>query len=109
MPRHCPLLIAAIALLLMSTLVAQDKAERPQVRWNAPPAEWHWVIPEKIAGFTHAVVKSEAMKREVGYNIWLPPGYEDAKDKRYPVVYYLHGAGGSELSAQVLRQGVITL
>jgi endo-1,4-beta-xylanase len=30
---------------------------------------------------------------EVGYYIYLPPGYEDAtnSEKRYPVVYHLHG------------------
>ena len=29
----------------------------------------------------------------VGYNIYLPPGYDDAanRDVRYPVIYYLHG------------------
>jgi endo-1,4-beta-xylanase len=39
------------------------------------------------------------MKIEVGYYIYLPPGYDDKKyaETRYPVVYHLHGGRpGSE-------------
>jgi S-formylglutathione hydrolase FrmB len=31
----------------------------------------------------------------VGYSILLPPGYE-SETRRYPVIYFLHGAGGNE-------------
>jgi endo-1,4-beta-xylanase len=37
------------------------------------------------------------MGLDVGYNVWLPPGYADSKVK-YPVIYFLHGAGGTESS-----------
>jgi len=41
------------------------------------------------------------MDVEVGYVIYLPPGYDDPAnaERQYPVVYYLHGGGqfGSEL------------
>lgn len=85
--------------LVALCLLTPSEAQRPQVRWNAPPQEWTWNIPEKIPGIVHGTTKSQSMQREVGYNVWLPPGYETAKEKRYPVVYYLHGASGSELSA----------
>jgi predicted alpha/beta superfamily hydrolase len=41
---------------------------------------------------------------EVGYNVWLPPGYVGATN-RYPVLYFLPGAGGNEYScvSPVLR------
>jgi endo-1,4-beta-xylanase len=42
------------------------------------------------------------MGTEVGYCIYLPPGYEESERKknRYPVVYYLHGGRpGSELKS----------
>jgi len=74
-------------------------AQQPEVERDPPPEEWQWVIPEKIQGMVHGTVKSESMNREVGYNIYLPPSYESSKDRRYPVVYYLHGASGSEKSA----------
>lgn len=77
-------------------------AQQERVRRNAPPEEWRWNIPDEIPGFVHATVHSDSMDRDVGYNIYLPPGYESDTDRRYPVVYYLHGASGSELSAHEL-------
>jgi endo-1,4-beta-xylanase len=46
----------------------------------------------------HGTIDSPSMKRKIGFNIYLPPGYKDSK-KKYPVVYFLHGASGSERSA----------
>jgi enterochelin esterase-like enzyme len=48
-------------------------------------------------GVVHKGYHSESMNKEVGYNIWLPPGYEGSS-KRYPVVYWLHGRNNTESS-----------
>jgi endo-1,4-beta-xylanase len=77
-------------------------AEPPQVKWNASPAEWVWNVPDAVPGFVHGTVHSKSMDRDIGYNIFLPASYEKDTDKRYPVVYYLHGASGTELSAYEL-------
>ncbi len=73
--------------------------------WVANP------IPDLPAGVTHHTFTSPSMKREVGYCIYLPPGYEKDKDRRYPVIYHLHGAGGNEVrslySATVLHEGIL--
>src|SRR6185503_8151662 len=37
---------------------------------------------------------SAAIGREVKINVLLPDGYQSEKDRRYPVVYLLHGYGG---------------
>jgi S-formylglutathione hydrolase FrmB len=37
------------------------------------------------------------MDKEIGYNIYLPPGYETGS-QRYPVVYWLHGRNNTEAS-----------
>ena len=37
----------------------------------------------------------EQVEETAAYHIYLPPDYETAKDRRYPVVYWLHGRGGS--------------
>ena len=37
---------------------------------------------------------SETLDEEIAYNVYLPAGY-DASDKRYPVLYLLHGRGDS--------------
>lgn len=40
------------------------------------------------------------MNEQVGYCIYLPPEYETESEKRFPVVYYLHGGRpGSELKS----------
>ena len=56
-----------------------------------------WVNPpkEKWPGVEHQTFRSAAMKREVGFNIYLPPDYDGATT-RYPVLYYLHGLSGDE-------------
>jgi endo-1,4-beta-xylanase len=62
------------------------------------------------ANVTHHTFRSPSMKRDVGYCVYLPPGYETNAEWRYPVIYHLHGAGGSETrslySAQVLHEGI---
>lgn len=96
-PPICIGITLTSILFLTDALVGQDS---PRVRWNAPPSEWHWNIPEAIDGVIHGTIQSEAMNREVGYNIYLPPSYETSPKLHYPVVYYLHGASGSERSAR---------
>jgi enterochelin esterase-like enzyme len=58
----------------------------------------NWVNPPKDPprGVTHHVFQSKAMNRDVGFNIYLPAEYETAPGKRFPVIYWLHGAGGYE-------------
>ena len=42
------------------------------------------------------------MKQDVGYSIYLPTGYEGGS-QRYPVIYWLHGRGGTESSERLSR------
>ena len=45
----------------------------------------------------HGTYESALMQTEVGYNIYLPASYDASDtDKRYPVLYVLHGLGGDE-------------
>ena len=61
-------------------------------------------------GVTHRTFKSNAADTEVGYCIYLPPSYESNKEKRYPVIYDLHGNGGNEFrvidDAITLEEGI---
>ncbi len=94
-------IILSILVFINHSLLAQNSPKKP-------PASFSWVntIPEsrlkKISlpkGIRHASFQSPSMGLEVGYYIYLPPGYGDAenKDRRYPVVYHLHGGRpGSE-------------
>jgi enterochelin esterase-like enzyme len=69
--------------------------ESAHAQWGVPPSE---EILENTSGLIHATFESEAMDTTVGYCVVLPPGYENG-DRRYPVVYWLHGGGGNESSS----------
>jgi Enterochelin esterase and related enzymes len=55
-----------------------------------PPAE----SPQYV---THKIFYSQVLNHEIGYNIYLPPGYKDSGEK-YPVAYHIHGWTGNESS-----------
>lgn len=53
-------------------------------------------LPEKAPhGVLHKIFYSNLVKQEVGYNIYLPPDYVKT-DKKYPVMYWLHGMCANE-------------
>ncbi len=62
-------------------------------------------------GVSHHTFLSKAAKHEVGYCIYLPPDYQRSSDKRYPVIYNLHGNGGNEFHSlddvAVLHEGIL--
>lgn len=113
MMKHAFLVIGAIGLLAGAAPAAQPapKSADPAVR----NASIKWVNEPKPSslptGVTHHTFFSKALKRDVGYCIYLPPGYEQSPDRRYPVIYNLHGAGGNELhsftDAKVLHNGIV--
>lgn len=41
-------------------------------------------------------IPSKILSREVRYCALLPPSYDTAKARRFPVLYFLHGLGGNE-------------
>ena len=69
------------------------RTNRPANRTARPVT---WVNPKLPSGpgLTHHVLASTSLGHDVGYVVWTPPGYDAAK--KYPVVYFLHGMGGTE-------------
>ncbi len=67
---------------------------------DADPSGWVWSNPKDlgIEGLQHRTFQSQSMGRLVGYQIYLPPQYQSEPTRRFPVVYFLHGAGGNESS-----------
>ncbi len=74
-----------ITLVVCVLLIQSARAES----WNNPPAK----LPPNVQ---HLTFKSASMNVDVGYCIYLPPDYEKDTTKRYPVIYFLHGRGGTE-------------
>lgn len=75
----------AFALLLCAvTAIGKEK-------WNNPPKQ-------KVAGLEHHTFRSGTLRAEVGFNVCLPPEYAREPQRRFPVVFYLHGYDGHESS-----------
>ena len=74
--------------------------------WVNPPIPGQ--LPTRV---THHTFFSQAFARDVGYCVYLPPGYETEPTRRYPVIYNLHGAGGNELhsftAVKALHDGIV--
>jgi poly(3-hydroxybutyrate) depolymerase len=77
------------------------KQEAP-FSWVSPLAKSETAKKSLPAMVKHATFQSPSMGIAVGYYIYLPPGYETAKE-RYPVVYHLHGGrpGGEGKSVRL--------
>lgn len=88
---------------------------KKQTKANQTNTDDMWVAKPLPASFptnvTHHTYRSAVMKRDVGYCIYLPPGYGTDTTRRYPVIYNLHGAGGNEtrtvFNAEVLHAGIL--
>src|SRR4051812_38796254 len=90
--RHARNLFVILALLAPLKSPAQTVAQAP-ARAQAPPQ----VAMSSAARVEHVAFESKLVGAALAYNVVLPPGY-DAKaseQTRYPVLYLLHGLGGS--------------
>lgn len=91
-PLHM-ILLGATALAGFSAAQAQPaKAPARAHQWHNEPAQ---SLP---GGVAHHHFRSPSMKIDVGYSIYLPPEYAKDTQARFPVVYWLHGGGGNELT-----------
>src|SRR4051812_7805424 len=96
-------LTVALLLPLLAAAPAPSAPPKPAAPTNnfANYVE-RWLTPPKKPNplLAHKSYHSAAMNNEVGYHIYPPPGYDDAadNDKRYPVIYWLHGLNQSESS-----------
>jgi S-formylglutathione hydrolase FrmB len=102
----------SVIALTMTSLSAQEKKKQvkkpsgPSIVWVTPESDAYTMPPRT----THKTFESEVAKQKVGYTIYLPPGYETDTEKRYPVIYNLHGNGGNERkgleSQAILHDGI---
>jgi len=105
MPRIVVRIGLSVVLVLTSGSTAQlakaqgkkKQKSKTAFAWVNQPSKAYADLPVE-----HKTFYSQSMGTEVGYCIYLPPGYEESERKknRYPVVYYLHGGRpGSELKS----------
>jgi enterochelin esterase-like enzyme len=72
-----------------------------------PSSGRQWVLPEPDAPRMQRVIfESEAAGEKVSCYVFTPETYDTDKEGRFPVLYWLHGSGGSspDAAAQVARR-----
>ncbi len=102
-------LLICLFIATSSVTLAQDAkknktaAEQP-FAWVSPASSNALAKKALPATVKHATFKSASMGVDVGYYIYLPPGY-DTNQEKYPVVFHLHGGrpGGESKAVQLAR------
>ena len=98
-----------LSLLGCCSATAQDQPDaNPEKKKTPPPFAWINPLPENHhPALSHAIFRSPSMNIDVGYAILFPPSYESDPEKRFPVVYYLHGGRpGSEAKSVKLAESI---
>ena len=99
MPIKFPLFPYQVILLGVAAIVGFSPAQAQPAKAPARTHQWHNAPARPLpGGVTHHRFHSPSMKIEVGYSIYLPPDYTKDPEARFPVVYWLHGGGGNELT-----------
>ena len=95
--KHEPIICRLLRRLVLLMICSSTSAVLAQ---ESSPDDWKWNDPRDVGvpGMVHRTIESESMQRTVGYQIYLPPQYESEPGRSFPVVYFLHGAGGTESS-----------
>jgi len=89
--KQCSLTATTVLVVFLLPALLAFGQEDEQWKWNDPR--------EKLPpGVQHGTIESPSMMRTVGFNVYLPPEYTAEPERRFPVVYFLHGAGGTESS-----------
>ncbi|MGZ8947126.1 MAG: alpha/beta hydrolase [Methylococcaceae bacterium] len=89
----CLLLVFNPIQLIAATVVQEvDPA-------TAVISNWFAENPRRAmpAGAQRGAFSSPTANADVGYSVYLPPGYTDSSTTTYPVIYWLHGAGSNEV------------
>ena len=102
---------AFLSMAAAAPLAAQADKRDPVLARNLQTKWVNEPEPGRLpTGVSHHTYRSKALGKQVGYCVYLPPSYARSPGRRYPAIYNLHGAGGSELhgfeEAAVLEKGI---
>ena len=112
-PRFAPIrpAVASLAVLLfvgacMPTTAPSAATPTPAIAPAATPLPTPTRTPVPLAEVQRQLSESRVVSgrfhsallgREMPYYVFVPPGYDDSTGSRYPVLYMLHGMGGSNI------------
>jgi poly(3-hydroxybutyrate) depolymerase len=85
-----PVIFPILILELLGTAIAQESTQATQSQWI--PA---WITEEVQAPrVSFHTFDSAAAKTKASFHLYTPLAYERGSERRFPVVYWLHGSGG---------------
>ncbi len=83
--------VICLAIFGMCTPITAQTSDQP----SPPAAKPAWVTPEIPAPrVSFHTFESAAAKSPVSYHLYTPAAYNSQPERRFPVVYWLHGSGG---------------
>jgi S-formylglutathione hydrolase FrmB len=91
-------LAATVFVILIATLCGSSllSAQQTPTAASVLKIKWNNPLSRTIEGVQHGTFHSECMDTTVGYNIYLPTTYHQEAERKFPVVYFLHGSAGNE-------------
>jgi len=93
MTRTLATMIALLASIACLGRASATVSEPPASRPAAEPIAWV-TRAIKAPRVSHRTFESAAAKTAVSYHVYTPAAYDSAPERRFPVVYWLHGSGG---------------
>ncbi|MFC1510123.1 alpha/beta hydrolase [Candidatus Omnitrophota bacterium] len=79
-------LVFCCCCLLESSAGTRSNLDGKTVRWVTPAV--------RVSQLHHRLFYSESAKADVSYHIYIPEIYHSEPQRRFPVIYWLHGHGG---------------
>jgi enterochelin esterase-like enzyme len=102
--RRNPSTAVVIAAFLAASLICPylgGVAHAQEARDTTAP---QWVTPAvRAVRLQHRTFESVAARTKVSYHIYTPDVYDSEIERRFPVIYWLHGSGGRVPAAMVAR------
>jgi endo-1,4-beta-xylanase len=90
------LLVFAVAGLAQTSASKSSNSGAPR-KAKKEFAEPKWMMaPVQGSNLHYRTFDSKTAREKVSYLVYLPPDYDAQTARRYPVVYWLHGIGGSQ-------------
>jgi enterochelin esterase-like enzyme len=84
-----------LSFFLSGVLSLAAETAKPKSQPNAASDAPLWVTKSVQAPrVTHHVFASSSVKADVSYHLYQPAAYVSDANRRFPVVYWLHGSGG---------------
>jgi len=91
--------VLALGLVFMAG-EGQRQSASPLLPQVQPSASAAASVPQSAPRALQSRFWSQSLGRQMPFRIYLPPGYESDTSVEYPVLYMLHGLGGSNADWQ---------